>query len=143
MSRTLRFRLALFAGLAPILLVGFLVSAIANRTIFAGWGLLVGALYVGLIVIAFRRQWSGWLTAGRAFLVAAGGAALLARLVAREYQEVDLGLQSFAPDLYRAEYTDPRNGVYAAIVLTVCGVLLILISHGAASMGRSAGGRAR
>lgn len=135
-GRELRFRLALFLGLAPVLLGGFLASAFANRTIFAGWALLVGAAYFGTVTLGFRRDWGGWLLGGRVLLVLGVGMALFARLAAREHGELDIGLRAFVPGLYRPALSDPRTSVYAAILLAVSGVLLILISHGAASVRR-------
>lgn len=136
-----RFRLVLFFGLAPILLLGFLTSGIANRTIFAGWALLVGAVYFGLVTLGFRRGWGGWLLGGRILLVLAAGVALFARLMAREWGELDLGLRAFASAIYRPALSDPKSAVYAAIVLAVCGVLLILISHGTAGTAGAAAAR--
>ena len=131
LSRDGRYRLVLFLGLAPILLIGFLCSALANRTIFAAWSFLVGGLYFATVWFGFRRGWGGWLLGGRMLLVFAAGMALFARLAAREHEDLDLGLRAFAPAIYRPSLSDPRSGVYAAIFFAVCGVLLILISHGA------------
>jgi hypothetical protein len=134
--RTLRFRLVLFAWLAPILLLGFGASGVANRTIFAGWALLAAAVYWLVVWYGFRRGWGGWLLGGRVLLVLAAATALLARIVAREHGELDLGLRSFFPAIYDPRLSDPRSAVYLAIFLSVCGVLSILISHGAASVRR-------
>lgn len=40
---------ALTAGLAPILVLGFLASALANRLIFAGWALGCAVVYAGTL----------------------------------------------------------------------------------------------
>lgn len=136
--RERRFRLVMFLGLAPILLVGFLASGVANRTIFAGWALLAAAVYFGVVTVGFRRDWGGWLLAGRLLLVLSAAAALLARIMAREYVELDLGLRAFASGVYRPALSDPRSGVYAAIFLAVCGVLAILVSHGSKAGGMAA-----
>ncbi len=49
----------LLAGLLPILLLGFVYSALADRTVFVLWALVAGALWVVLLRQGLGRGLAG------------------------------------------------------------------------------------
>src|SRR5262249_1211262 len=49
----------LVGGLLPVLLLGFLYSALADRTVFALWSLVTGALWVALLRQGVAAGWPG------------------------------------------------------------------------------------
>jgi hypothetical protein len=69
-------------------------------------------------------------TAGRALLLFALGAAAWVRLVMRYGEELDLGLRAVLPQLDLAAIARPRSGLVAVTGLAVAGALAILIGHG-------------
>jgi hypothetical protein len=102
----------LLGGLLPILLLGFLYSAVADRTAFALWALGVGTVWV----VALHRGLSAGLRRPRlvALLAAvlAFGLAAFAWLEARHHEILDLGFRAVFPGLYTPAATSPRT-VYA------------------------------
>ena len=117
----------LLGGLLPILLLGFLYSAIADRTVFALWALVVGTVWV----VVLRQG----LAAGsrRARLLAAlmgvlaAGLAAFAWLESRHHEILDLGFRAVFPALYSPAATSPRTANAAAAgCLLICIVSMIV-----------------
>ena len=121
---------SLLAGVLPVLVLGFLASGFADRPVFAGWAIALALAYAVLLRHGFQAGWSGWVTAGRALLLFALGAAAWVRLVMRYGEELDLGLRGVLPKLDLAAFAQPRPALVAVTALAVVGALAILIGHG-------------
>lgn len=94
MNAARRFRLALGAGLTPVLLLGFVSSVLADRLAFLGWAVLTAALYVWItsrVWGAARGRFAGPLA------VLALGAAAYAALALRYGEDLSLGLAAALP----------------------------------------------
>ena len=81
----------LLAGVTPILLVGFLASAVADRLAFLGWALLAGCAYVLTLKRAFGRR------RVPAIVVLALGWGAFALLAARHREALALGIAALLP----------------------------------------------
>ena len=100
-------RWRLFAGLAPLLSVGFVASALANRLVFVAWALGAG---VGYAVASHRAVDLGVPPLGRlavALTVVAVALVLLGHLIARHREALDLGFRALLPALYHPWLTHP------------------------------------
>lgn len=93
MIRPAPWRAALFAAVLPPLALGLFASALANRLVFAAWGVAAAAATVPAVRRAFedRRRRPACTVAGAAFLVTAPALALFGWLVARHREVLDLG----------------------------------------------------
>lgn len=120
---------ALLAGTLPVLVVGFVGSALADRLVFAVWALAVASLYALVLRWGMGAGWPRVALAGRSLLVLAAGAAAHARLVARHQEELDLAFRAFLPALYHPAATAPRSSVAAAWGLTMGGAALLLAAR--------------
>jgi hypothetical protein len=120
---------AVLAGVLPVLVVGFMTSALANRLVFLGWAVGVAALYVLLLRWGMGAGWRGVLLAGRLLLLVAGGAALYARLVTRHFEEFDLAFRAFLPSLYHEAATRPRSSLGLAAVLAAAGAACLVVGR--------------
>ena len=120
---------AVVGGSLPVLVVGFLSSALANRLVFVGWGIAVAALYVALLRWGIGAGWPAALLAGRLLLLLAGGLAVYARLVARHFEEFDLAFRAFLPALYHPLATAPRSSLGAALALALTGSAFLLVGR--------------
>lgn len=116
---------ALVATLAPLLLVGFGASALANRLAFAGWGLAVAVAFPALLRRSFEdRRASGRRVAGAA-LVATGIALVPFGLLVARYREIlDLGWRAVLPGLHAPAVTAPAAWYALAAVLALAGAAL-------------------
>ena len=107
----------------PVLVLGCLYSAIADRLVFCGWGLLVAA--VTTVVLRQGLSW-GWarhlLGAALAFLLAAAFAGF-ALLESAHHEILDLGLRAVFPRLYHPAASDPRSAAILAGGLALAGLL--------------------
>jgi hypothetical protein len=139
---TARWRAALLGTLTPLLLLGFGASALANRLVFAGWGLAAAAVLVPVL----RRSFELWLgRAGGGARIAAAAAfvlgpalALFAWLADRHQEILDLGARAVFPGLYTPAATAPAtHGALAALCLAV-GVGCRLAHRSAARRDRAA-----
>ncbi|HEV2853117.1 MAG TPA: hypothetical protein VHC97_09970 [Thermoanaerobaculia bacterium] len=118
----------LFGGLLPVLLLGFLYSAIADRTVFALWALVVGTVWVvvlrqGLAAGSRRAR----LLAALAGVLAAGFA-VFAWLESRHHEILDLGFRAVFPALYSPVATSPRTANAAAAGCFLIGTASLIIS---------------
>jgi hypothetical protein len=120
---------ALLAGVLPVLIVGFLASALANRVVFVGWGVVLALAWTLLLRFGMERGWGAWLLTARLLLVLGVGAAWLSRLVGRHHEELDLGFRAVFPGLYRPDLTDPRSTAGAAVVLGALGAAAIVAAR--------------
>lgn len=113
---------ALFATLAPLLLVGFGASALANRLVFAGWGLAVAAVVAPVLRRGFEdRRASPPRIAGTALLTAGLVLGPFALLVARHREILDLGWRAVLPGLYTPAATAPGAWAVLAGLLILAG----------------------
>ncbi|MCB1054115.1 MAG: hypothetical protein KDD11_01220 [Acidobacteria bacterium] len=95
---------ALAAGLAPVEVAGWVVSAVADRWAFAAWALLAGAAYGAWLYRGFVA--TGGVTAAPLAVLAASWA-VFALLLARHRQAWDLGFRAFLPGLYHPWAASP------------------------------------
>jgi hypothetical protein len=117
--------LGLFAGLFPLLMVGFLVSVVANRLVYLAWGLLAGLLYYLVLRRSFVQVWHGARTLGSIALVYAAAAASFGWLGERHFQAFDEGFRAFLWDRYHPLLTAPRSAYLLAAGLGAFGLLAI------------------
>lgn len=88
---------ALLGGLAPILLAGFLASAVADRTVFVGWGLALGAGWAVLLHRGLAAGWPPRVLWGTLALLLGVGLAAFGGLLVRHGEALDLGLRATLP----------------------------------------------
>jgi hypothetical protein len=110
----------LLGGLVPILLLGFLYSALADRLAFAGWALALGTAWVLLLRHGFSAGWSAARRTGAMALLAALGLGGFAALEAKHHEILDLGFRAVLPAVYHPAATRPLT---AAAVAAVCALL--------------------
>jgi hypothetical protein len=118
----------LLAGLLPILLLGFLYSALADRTVFAGWALLFALLWTLLLRYGMGAGWPRWRVVGSMLLLFAAAFGAFAYLETRHAEILDLGFRAVFPSFYTPVATAPRTSGWAAGVVGVIGVLCVLLS---------------
>lgn len=118
----------LLGGLLPILLLGFIYSAVADRTAFALWALVVGTVWV---VVLHRGLAAGLrrprLLAALAAVLAAGLAAF-AWLESRHHEILDLGFRAVFPALYTPAATSPRTVYLLAAACFLMGLAALIVS---------------
>ena len=118
----------LFGGLLPILLLGFIYSAVADRTAFALWALGVGTVWV----VALHRGLSAGLRRPRLLAVLAAvlglGLAAFAWLESRHHEILDLGFRAVFPGIYTPAATSPRTVYLLAAAFLLIGVAALIIS---------------
>lgn len=118
----------LLGGLLPILLLGFIYSAVADRTAFALWALVVGTVWV---VVLHRGLAAGLrrlkLLAVLAAVLAAGLAAF-AWLESRHHEILDLGFRAVFPSLYTPAATSPRTVYLLAAACFLMGIAAMIVS---------------
>ncbi len=110
----------IFGGLLPILLLGFLYSAIADRTVFALWAVVVGALWAVALRQGLAAGWGRFRLLAALALVLAAGLAVFAGLEWEHHEILDLGFRAVFPGLYRPLATEPGA---AAVLAGVCGLV--------------------
>lgn len=118
----------LLGGLLPILLLGFLYSAIADRLLFVYWALGLGALWVILLRHGFAAGWPGARIAGVMSFLGALGLAGFALIEARHHEILDLGFRAVLPGIYHPVATRPATAAGAAAALAVAGTVALLLS---------------
>ncbi len=119
----------LLGGLLPILLLGFLYSAIADRLLFLYWALGLGTLWVVLLRHGFAAGWPGARLAGVMALLGALGLAGFAAIEARHHEILDLGFRAVLPGLYHPVATRPATAAVVAATLAVAGTAALLFSR--------------
>jgi hypothetical protein len=118
--------LPLLGGLLPILLLGFLASAVADRIAFAGWGLVLAFLWTVLLRQGIEAGWGRPRLAGALALLAAGGLAAFAALEVRHGEELDLGLRAVAPAIHHPALARPGTALVLAAPLALVGAAGLL-----------------
>jgi hypothetical protein len=118
----------LLGGLLPILLLGFIYSAVADRTAFALWALVVGTVWV----VALHRGLSAGLRRPRLLAVLAAvlgaGLAVFAWLESRHQEILDLGFRAVFPALYTPAATSPRTVYLLAAACFLAGLAALTVS---------------
>jgi|CXWL01.1.fsa_nt_gi hypothetical protein len=110
----------------PILLLGFLASALANRIVFAGWA-VVSATVLTFVLRRGFESWRGPLAiAWPAALVLGACLGLFAHLVGRHGEILDLGYRAVFPSWYTPWLTSPRTFGLLGVVAAAFGGLLFL-----------------
>lgn len=109
-------------GLLPVLLLGFLYSALADRTIFVLWALVVGTCWVVLLRQGLSAGWGRLRLLGFLALLLAAGFAAFAALESRHHEILDLGFRAVFPGIYHPLATRPRTMGILAAVLAITGV---------------------
>jgi hypothetical protein len=117
----------LLAGLLPILLLGFLYSALADRIAFAGWALAVAALWVLVLRHGLGAGWGRARLAGTLLLLIALGMAAFAWLETKHGEILDLGFRAVLPGLYHPSATQPRTVWVLAAVLGILGLVSLAL----------------
>jgi len=141
-------RSTLLAVLAPALVLGFLASALANRLVFAGWGLAVAAVLVPVLRRSFElwlgRPGGGARSAAAAAFVLAPALGAFAWLAGRHHEILDLGARAVLPGLYSPAATAPATWWLLAGALAAAGVASRVVARRARKLHRSpAAGRGK
>jgi hypothetical protein len=116
----------LLGGLLPILLLGFLYSALADRLVFAGWALALAAVWILLLRHAFAAGWSPARRIGAMAFLGALGLGGFAALEAEHHEILDLGFRAVLPTVYHPAATRPETAGAAAAALALLGAALLL-----------------
>jgi len=117
----------LLGGLLPILLLGFLYSALADRLLFVYWALGLATLWVVLLRHGFAAPWPGARLAGALALLSAVGLAGFAAIEARHHEILDLGFRAVLPGLYHPVATRPTTAAAVAVLLALAGTVALLL----------------
>jgi hypothetical protein len=116
-------------GLLPVLLLGFLYSALADRTVFALWALVTGTCWVVLLHRALSAGMSRFRLLGALALLLAAGLAVFAALESKHHEILDLGFRAVFPGIYQPFATQPGTmGVLAAFFAMIGAVSLLVPS---------------
>ena len=118
----------LLAGLLPILLLGFLYSALADRLAFAGWALALATAWVLLLRHGFSAGWTPVRRTGAMALLAALGLGGFAALEAEHHEILDLGFRAVLPAVYHPAATRPQTAGVLAVALSLLGGAALLLS---------------
>jgi hypothetical protein len=117
-----------FGGLLPILLLGFLYSALADRTVFALWALVAGACWVVALRQGLALAWGRFRLLAALALVLAGGLGVFTVLEWQHQQILDLGFRAVLPTIYHPIATAPRAAGILAGVFGLLGIVLMIRS---------------
>ena len=118
----------LLGGLLPVLLLGFLYSALADRTVFVLWALVVGTLWVVTLRQGLGAGWGRLRLLGALALLLAAGLAVFAWLESRHHEILDLGFRAVFPAVYHPRATAPRTIGALAGALALAGAILLPVS---------------
>jgi len=118
----------LLGGLLPILLLGFLYSALADRLVFVGWALAMGAVWVLLLRYTFTAAWSPARRTGAMALLAALGLGGFAALEAEHHEILDLGFRAVLPAVYHPAATRPATAAAGAGAFALLGGVALVLS---------------
>lgn len=113
---------AVAGGALPLLVLGMVASALADRLAFAGWGLVAGVGHALILRGAWQR---GWMAPARAALTLAWAALALVvfgALVAEHQEILDLGYRALLWPLYAPALARPRTAELAAAALAIAAV---------------------
>lgn len=113
-----------FGGLLPILLLGFIYSAVADRTVFALWALVAGICWVAVLRQGLSRDWRRLRLLALLALVLAAGLAVFAVLEWQHQEILDLGFRAVFPAIYHPIFTAPRTSLILAGASALLGGVL-------------------
>jgi hypothetical protein len=119
----------MLGGLLPVLLLGFLYSALADRTIFVLWALVTGTCWVVLLRQGLSAGWGRLHLIGALALLLAAGFAVFAALESRHHEILDLGFRAVLPGIYHPLATRPRTTGVLAVVLCLAGAACLSVPH--------------
>jgi hypothetical protein len=119
----------IFGGLLPILLLGFLYSALADRTVFALWALVAGVFWVALLRQGLAAGWGRFRLLAVLALLLAAALGIFALLESEHHEILDLGFRAVFPALYDPLATAPRTAGILAGALALIGVVLFPLSR--------------
>jgi hypothetical protein len=114
-----------FGGLLPILLLGFLYSAIADRTVFALWAVAAGACWVVALRQGLAAGWGRFRLLAALALVLAAGLAVFAGLEWEHHEILDLGFRAVFPTVYHPLATAPRTAAALAGIFALAGLVFL------------------
>jgi hypothetical protein len=114
-----------FGGLLPILLLGFLYSALADRTVFALWALVAGLCWVVVLRQGLILGWGRFRLLAALALVLAAGLGVFAVLEWQHHQILDLGFRAVFPAVYHPVATSPRTIGILAGLFGLLGIILM------------------
>jgi hypothetical protein len=115
----------IFGGLLPILLLGFLYSAIADRTVFALWAVIAGACWVVALRQGLAVGWGRFRLLAALALVLAAGLAVFAGLEQEHHEILDLGFRAVFPAVYHPLATAPRTAAALAGIFALAGLVFL------------------
>jgi hypothetical protein len=116
----------LLAGILPVLILGFLYSALADRLEFVGWALLLAAFYTVALRQGLQAGWPPARLAGALMMLLAAGAGAFAWLERTHHEVLDLGYRAALPEqLYFPAATSPRAAVATAAILAATGAAVL------------------
>jgi len=121
----------LFFGLLPVLLCGFVASALANRLAFAGWAIVMAVAHASLLRVTYDVGWAGRIIAGAALITQGLGFVAFAALVERHGEILDLGYRAALPALHHPLLTRPTTYLVLAAVLALAGAVRLSIGPAA------------
>jgi hypothetical protein len=111
-------------GLLPVLLLGFIYSVLADRTIFALWALILGICWIAVLRQGLASGWGRLRLPGALALLLAAGLAVFALLEWRHQEILDLGFRAVFPAAYHPVATRPATTAVLAGVLGLTGLAL-------------------
>jgi hypothetical protein len=115
----------IFGGLLPILLLGFLYSAIADRTVFALWALVAGAFWVAALRQGLAAGWGRFRLLAVLALILAAGLAVFAGLEWEHHEILDLGFRAVFPTFYHPLATEPGTAAALAGTFALAGLVFL------------------
>jgi hypothetical protein len=116
-----------FGGLLPILLLGFIYSALADRTVFALWALVAGACWTVVLRQGLILGWRRFRRLAALSLMLAAVLGAFAVLEWQHHQILDLGFRAVFPAIYHPIATAPRTVGILAGVFGLLGFVLIIM----------------
>jgi hypothetical protein len=115
----------IFGGLLPLLLLGFLASALADRTVFALWALVAGTVWVAVLRQGLALGWRRLRLVAALALVLAAGLGVFAVLEWQHHEILDLGFRAVFPAVYHPIATAPQTAAVLAGASALAGAVLL------------------
>lgn len=112
-------------GLLPVLLLGFVYSVLADRTVFALWALILGVCWIAVLRHGLAAGWRRGQLPGVLAMLLAAGLAVFALLEARHHEILDLGFRAVFPAAYHPVSTKPGTAGVLAGILALAGLALL------------------
>lgn len=129
----------IFGGLLPILLLGFLYSALADRTLFALWAIVAGTFWVAVLRQGLAAGWRRFRLLAALALVLAAGLGVFAWLESAHHEILDLGFRAVFPAIYHPLATTPRTAGILAGVFALIGIACLPLARGGRGEGSGEG----